>query len=90
VLDSIFPWNQGRRVPLRFTLAPGCHIARLRRWALTTFVQNSTRWNLMLSYRAPSALALTALCKVDSLKFNAVILRAFGAAINHFCANSTR
>jgi hypothetical protein len=24
--------NQGRRVPLRFTLAPGFHIARLWRW----------------------------------------------------------
>jgi hypothetical protein len=30
-LSNCFPRYQGRRVPLRFTLAPGYYISRLRR-----------------------------------------------------------
>jgi len=35
VLSFLIPLNQGRRVPLRFTLAPGFHISRLWRFIAT-------------------------------------------------------
>jgi hypothetical protein len=40
---KINPCNQGRRVPLRFTLAPGFHIPRLWRWHYRLFVQSQPR-----------------------------------------------
>jgi hypothetical protein len=66
---KINPGNQGRRVPLRFTLAPGFHIARLWRWylplafLLRAFGAGTCSW---LSYCAPLALALPAFCAKPS------------------------
>src|ERR1041385_3555330 len=58
-LFKLFLCYQGRRVPLRFTLAPGYYISRLRRWAFAlailfcAFCASRLPW---LLYFAPSAL----------------------------------
>src|ERR1051326_4709060 len=58
-LFKIFLCYQGRRVPLRFTLAPGYSISRLRRWGVAlailfrAFGAGALPW---LFYFAPSAL----------------------------------
>src|ERR1051325_11462718 len=60
-LFKLFLVNQGRRVPLRFTLAPGYYIPRLRRWAFAlaiifrAFGAGRLPW---LLYSAPSALGV--------------------------------
>src|ERR1051326_8348181 len=60
-LFKLFLCYQGRRVPLRFTLAPGYYISRLRRWAFAPgcYISRLRRWALpWLLYFAPSALGV--------------------------------
>src|ERR1043166_2371180 len=67
---------QGRRVPLRFTLAPGLHMARLRRSGATrSAALHACPW---LTYGAPSALRGDAFRCASRLPL-AYIWRAFGA-----------
>src|ERR1051326_2210884 len=84
-LFKLFLCYQGRRVPLRFTLAPGYYIARLRRWAfalaiiLRAFGAGALPW---LLYFAPSALGVARLFYFAPSALGlalAVIFRAFGA-----------
>src|SRR5262249_52761251 len=44
----------GRRVPLRFTLAPGYHISRLRRWCFQLHAYGAGVFNCTPSALAPA------------------------------------
>src|ERR1051326_7904540 len=73
-LFKLFLCYQGRRVPLRFTLAPGYYISRLRRWAFALAILfrafGASRLALAFIFRAFGASRLPL----------AFIFRAFGAA----------
>jgi len=57
VLTQFIRHNQGRRVPLRFTLAPGYYIARLRALKIAFPIPRLWRWRLSwFSCSAPLAL----------------------------------
>src|ERR1041385_2147196 len=65
-LFKLFLCYQGRRVPLRFTLAPGYYISHLRRWAFARgyYISRLRRWAFALAVNfAPSALSSDFWCK---------------------------